>query len=441
MQLLLQLLTLLGSVALFLFGLNLLSGGLQKVAGDGLRSFLASMTSNRFKQIMTGIGVTAVIQSSTATTIMVVSFVNAGLLVLGQAIGVIMGAHIGTTITSWIMAVFGFSFNMADFAFPMILFGFDLRSVRSLAREFLIGYGLQIVSAIVVACAAGVIAYRSGLAAAPQLSGMAIGLYSGGTPNLIAIGNALVPAGNAPAVIIAANTSDALVGGLYFLLILTAVRPIYNRFLGRSAMKQAVDPIGGRQVVTAQGEYDFRSIPRDRRSMMRLAGVTGLAVLCLALGAGLELLINGSLDGSLYIMITVSVLGIVISFIKPVRDVRGSYQIGQYLVLAFSLGLSMSIDFSALVQEIVPTLVYFACVQVICTVLHLLLCRLFRLDGGTALITNVAGIYGPPFIAPVAEAYGDRRLIAPGVICGITGLVIGNLLGIGIGSVLALLLA
>ena len=125
---LLQILTLLGAVTLFLFGLSLLSGGLQKVAGDGLRSFLASMTSNPFKQILTGIGVTAAIQSSTATTILVVSFVNAGLLVLGQAIGVIMGANIGTTVTSWIMAVFGFSFNMADFAFPLFLVGFFLRS-------------------------------------------------------------------------------------------------------------------------------------------------------------------------------------------------------------------------------------------------------------------------------------------------------------------------
>ena len=81
----LQILTLLGAVTLFLFGLSLLSGGLQKVAGDGLRAFLASMTSNPFKQIITGISITAIIQSSTATTIMVVSFVNAGLLVLGQA--------------------------------------------------------------------------------------------------------------------------------------------------------------------------------------------------------------------------------------------------------------------------------------------------------------------------------------------------------------------
>lgn len=148
MDILLQILTLLGAVTLFLFGLSLLSGGLQKVAGDGLRSFLASMTSNPFKQIITGVCVTAVIQSSTATTIMVVSFVNAGLLVLGQAIGVIMGAHIGTTITSWIMAVFGFSFNMADFAFPLILVGYVMMQMKKKSRswrdmgEIIIGFAL-----------------------------------------------------------------------------------------------------------------------------------------------------------------------------------------------------------------------------------------------------------------------------------------------------------
>ena len=143
----LQILTLLGSVMLFLFGLSLLSGGLQKVAGDGLRSFLASITSNPVKQILTGVGVTAVIQSSTATTIMVVSFVNAGLLALGQAIGVIMGANIGTTVTSWIMAVFGFSFNMADFAFPLILVGYILAQNKKNQRtrdigSIIIGFAL-----------------------------------------------------------------------------------------------------------------------------------------------------------------------------------------------------------------------------------------------------------------------------------------------------------
>lgn len=319
-------------------------------------------------------------------------------------------------------------------AIPLILFGFDLRTVRSLAREIVTGYGLQIAAVILVAAAAAFIA--RGLPSAPQLSGMAVGLYTGGTPNLIAVGSALIDRQDAPAVITAANTADFVVGGIYFLLIVTVIRPIYRRLLG-----QRTAPGGGETAASeAASEYDFASIPRDRKSLLRLAGVCGLAVLCLAAGAGLELLINGSLDGSLYIMITVSVLGIAVSFIRPVREVRGSYQCGQYLVLVFSLGLSMSIDLASLVRELLPTLAFFACVQTATVIVHLILCRLCRLDGGTALITSTAGLYGPPFIAPVAEAWGDRRLIAPGVICGIVGLVIGNLLGIGVGWALGAIL-
>lgn len=142
-----QLLTLVGAVTLFLFGLSLLSVGLQKVAGDGLRSFLASMTSNGFKRLLTGVGVTAAIQSSTATTIMVVSFVNAGLLTLAQAIGVIMGANIGTTVTSWIMAIFGFSYDISTISFPLIALGFIMmmnqknKKMRDLG-EIIIGFAL-----------------------------------------------------------------------------------------------------------------------------------------------------------------------------------------------------------------------------------------------------------------------------------------------------------
>lgn len=147
MQMMFQFVTLIGSVTLFLFGLNLLSVGLQKVAGDGLRSFLASMTSNAFKRLVTGVGVTAAIQSSTATTIMVVSFVNAGLLTLAQAIGVIMGANIGTTVTSWIMAIFGFSYDISTISFPLIALGFLMmlnkknKKIHDLG-EIIIGFAL-----------------------------------------------------------------------------------------------------------------------------------------------------------------------------------------------------------------------------------------------------------------------------------------------------------
>ena len=108
-----NILTLLGSLGLFLYGMTLMSEALQKVAGDKLRNILAAMTSNSLSRILTGLFITAVIQSSSATTVMVVSFVNAGLLSLVQSIGVIMGANIGTTFTAWLISLLGFKADIA----------------------------------------------------------------------------------------------------------------------------------------------------------------------------------------------------------------------------------------------------------------------------------------------------------------------------------------
>ena len=127
MNTLLQVCTLIGALGMFLYGMTLMSEGLQKTAGDKMRQFLASMTSNRFKRVLTGLGVTALVQSSSATTIMVVSFVNAGLLTLGNAIGVIMGANIGTTLTAWVTAL-GFSVDISVFSVPLMAEKMDTHS-------------------------------------------------------------------------------------------------------------------------------------------------------------------------------------------------------------------------------------------------------------------------------------------------------------------------
>ncbi len=123
---LLDFMTLLGSLGLFLYGMKLMSEALQKVAGSKLRSFLAAMTSNRFVGVITGMSITAFIQSSSATTVMIVSFVNAGLLNLTESAGVIMGANIGTTVTAWIIAILGFKVKMSILAYPIIGIGFPL---------------------------------------------------------------------------------------------------------------------------------------------------------------------------------------------------------------------------------------------------------------------------------------------------------------------------
>lgn len=142
----LQILTLLGALGMFLYGMNLMSSGLQKTAGGRMRAILGSLTSNRFKGVLTGLGITTVIQSSSATTVMVVGFVNAGLLALKQAIGVIMGANIGTTITAWLISLLGFKVDISIFAVPLMAVGFLLSLSKIEKRrnisEFIIGFSL-----------------------------------------------------------------------------------------------------------------------------------------------------------------------------------------------------------------------------------------------------------------------------------------------------------
>ena len=142
----LQLFTLLGALGMFLYGMNMMSSGLQKTAGSRMRAFLGSLTSNRFKGVLTGLGITSVIQSSSATTVMVVGFVNAGLLALEQAIGVIMGANIGTTVTAWFISLLGFKADISIFAVPLMAVGF-LLSISKIEKrrnisEFIIGFSL-----------------------------------------------------------------------------------------------------------------------------------------------------------------------------------------------------------------------------------------------------------------------------------------------------------
>lgn len=137
-------LRLIGSLGLFLYGMKIMSEGLQKFAGDSLRRILTAMTTNRVTGVLTGVLITALIQSSSATTVMVVSFVNAGLLTLTQSIGVIMGANIGTTVTAWLISALGFKVDIAAFSLPLLAIGIPLlfsgKSSRKSIGEFIFGF-------------------------------------------------------------------------------------------------------------------------------------------------------------------------------------------------------------------------------------------------------------------------------------------------------------
>ena len=135
MQLLLQIITLIGSVAMLMYGMKVMSEGLQKMAGSKLSNVLGTMTTNRFSGVLTGAFITAAVQSSTATTVMTVSFVSAGILSLAQAISVIMGANIGTTFTAWIMVLGGSSFDMRLVVYATIVLAVALIYTKKNAND------------------------------------------------------------------------------------------------------------------------------------------------------------------------------------------------------------------------------------------------------------------------------------------------------------------
>lgn len=148
--LIMRILMLLGSLALFIYGMKIMSEGIQRAAGQKLRDILGKVTSNRVKGIFTGFLTTSIIQSSSATTVMVVSFVNAGLLTLKQSIGVIMGANIGTTVTAWIVAFLGFSVSMSDYSLPILLIAlillFSNKSNLKSWGEMLVGFSILFIA-------------------------------------------------------------------------------------------------------------------------------------------------------------------------------------------------------------------------------------------------------------------------------------------------------
>lgn len=316
-------------------------------------------------------------------------------------------------------------------AIPLILFSADFSAMRRMARPALLSFLMMIgvVSAVTVGA---YFVFRNSVADADKLAGMLAGLYTGGTPNLMAIGMAL---GVSATEIGLANTADMLAGGVYFFLLISVVPALVRRLAPKSELSAEEGALieGMKNEYVPERDKGFVLVRLLNRGKALL-----VAVLCLAVAAGAALLITGGLNVAI-VMLIVTSLGVGLSFVPFVHKLPKSYSTGQYLIYMFSVALGMCFDISMLSSGSVMLLVMILCVQFGSVVLHFLLARLCKIDAGTVVITSTAGIYGPAFIAPVAGALKDDSLMLPGLLCGILGYGVGNYLGIGIASLLALL--
>ena len=252
---------------------------------------------------------------------------------------------------------------------------------------------------------------------------MLVGVYTGGTPNLMAIGMGLDVAEDTLFLI---NTAEVITGGIYFLFLISGAKWLWGKILPPFQKEEETVQAGAQ--AAAAGEK-----PLVR--FFNLAGLFLLSVAIVGVGAGVSFLATGELETSI-VMLIITTLGLLASFNKRIRNTPGTYETGQYLILVFSLAIGVSVDIAKLFSSSGLMFLYTAFVLSMSIIFHLLLAMIFRIDTDTMIITSTAGIYGPAFIIPVAEAIKNREVVISGLTCGLAGYAIGNYLGFAVAWIL-----
>lgn len=302
-------------------------------------------------------------------------------------------------------------------AIPLLLYGTNLHQWIGQARSTLISFGLCVAAGL-SATAAAAFVYAQRLDDAWRISGMLVGIYTGGTPNMQAIGLAL---GASQESIILLNAADMLTGGIY-LLFLTSLAPrVYGLFLPAFEEKETEEAAGG-EISESGSKINYLDSMR--------AVLLTLVVIGASLGACK--LAFGHLENIAFIMLLLTTLSITASFVPQVRRLENTFETGEYFLLMFCVALGMLADFSEILAQ-GPDIIAFSVFAFLGTVLlHLLGAALFRIDRDTVLFTSVAALYGPAFIGQIASITGNRQLIFSGIAAGLLGYAIGNYLGIGL---------
>ncbi len=308
-------------------------------------------------------------------------------------------------------------------AIPLLLFSTDMRSWFQLAPVFVKSYVLYLFAILFVVSIVFYL-FEPKLNNAHQIAGMSVGVYVGGTANLAAIGTALeVP----ELLFVQLNLIDLFLSGLYLMILLTVAQKILNLFLPASPYADEID----------SSQYTVSATPNPGFPFWNTSSLQqiGIGILCsmivIGISVGMSFLFYGETK-EIFILISLTLLGLAASQITFIRTLSYTYETGQYIFLIFCFATGILVDISQMTEGSVDYLIFMASVVYGTLLVHMFLCSLFRIDTDTALTTSTAGIFGPPFIGPLAQALKNRAIVPSGMILGIIGLALGNLLGVGL---------
>ncbi len=311
-------------------------------------------------------------------------------------------------------------------AIPLLLFSLNFMAWLRFARSAVISFSLALVSVVVMSIA-GFYVLGGTVENPAEVSGMLIGVYTGGTPNMAALGTIL---GVPEDTYLLMQTSDVVLGGIYLLLLLSVGRRVARLFL--RPFSDTAENAGN--VGNAEPGLEEAAIAGLNWSdLPPILQAFGLSALIVVVSAGFGFGLSG-LFGSKDIFVPLVMLGltacaIFASFYAWVRGLRGSYESGEYLILIFCVAMGSLVNPASLFSAGQQFLVYCGFVMIGAIVLHMFLGWLFRLDADTMLVASTAAIYGPPFVPAICDALRNRQLLISGLTTGLVGYAVGTPLG------------
>lgn len=321
-------------------------------------------------------------------------------------------------------------------AIPLLLFSANLKAAKKLSKVVLKSFASLTVSAILVSSVVFYV-YAKNIEYGEVLSGMAIGLYTGGTPNLNAIGNIFIPATNTlkATIISSANLADMMIGAIFYVFLLVLCKPLLSRFL-----RSREDDIYVTENVNMRNtdELELESFKLRPHLIYRILLAFGLALLSAVIGLLIWIIVLDSADGRMMdilvpsLLIGVTVFGIIGSFFEKIRETEGMNVVGQYFILVFSFGLASSIDFTQMQSLFGQTLILYGTITIGVFIVHVLISKILNIDVDCTMVTLTAGLYGPAFVPAITKQIKNDDLTVPGLITGSIGYAIGTFLGMAL---------
>lgn len=312
-------------------------------------------------------------------------------------------------------------------AIPLMLFGSDFRLwAKSLPKTMTVLLGGM--ASVVVAVAAGYLLFRnSQIPQFEKIAAMMTGIYTGGTMNFNSLGMALQVD---PGLMVVTLTFEEMVTFPFILFIVAGGYKLFRKLLPCKNGSANVE--GGAEAVPRDGFENYRGM-LSRRVFPKMLLALALASAMVVASAGVSILIAGKVN-ELIVILLVTTLAVLASFSKKVRDLPKTFELGMFFILIFSVVVASQFSISAINRSTVMILWYILFVMLVSIVLHVAICRLFKVDGDLFTAGHVGLLCSPPFVPPVAEAMGNKSVLLSGIVIGLVGYAAGNYLGIAVAA-------